>query len=458
MQADYVPDSGTIFYNKPDKKDADWHWARESQSWSTDNLHQGKNTVYYAGTDASANYTTGSRDFYYDTLKPICSYKMDSKSGVLQISADDDNSAGGGEYSGLDYFRYRISSDGGNTWSGWSSNYTEAQKYTLKDPGNYLLETYAVDKAGNSTDSVFTGIIKIAPPLADAISNTYRTDIDVISSLTLKNTSNSDILPTDNYTVKFDMPGITTQTKAFIVPGQKSTTVWFKWHTPPTSGKLTGTFTINSGGIETKCNAAFDILKLTENTPPDPKGTDIMPGTFSLVPPSGSAVSSLSWTDWSFENNAFKENKHTASLVTNLSATPDSNCPTAFRMADGYLSMKSGYGINEKLTSTVYTDCAEAVTPCQNVIGMYPEFKYNNFYRLFEKLSTGTFQLKPNKFSMYKSRTHFTPVWWKDGTDYLPQTYSLDAWTPAGMLTSYSTDTLHISGSVYDDWHVWPKN
>ena len=97
------------------------------------------------------------------------------------------------------------------------------------------------------------------------------------------------------------------------------------------------------------------------------------------------------------------------------------------------------------------TNCAEAVKPCQDVIGMYPEFQYNNFYPLFEKLSTGTFQLKSNKFSMYNSRTHFTPVWWKDNVDYLPQTYSLDAWTPAGMLTSYSTETLHISGSVYDD-------
>lgn len=86
---------------------------------------------------------------------------MDFKSGVLQISTDDDKSLGNGTYSSLDYFRYRIYSNDGNTWSAWTANFTETQKYTLKDSGNYLLETYAVDKSGNSTDSVFTGIVKI---------------------------------------------------------------------------------------------------------------------------------------------------------------------------------------------------------------------------------------------------------------------------------------------------------
>jgi hypothetical protein len=70
MYADTIPNGGRCYYNYNDVVDADWHWARANQGWSTAGLNQGYNAVYFAGTDASANYTTSSFQFYYDTVAP----------------------------------------------------------------------------------------------------------------------------------------------------------------------------------------------------------------------------------------------------------------------------------------------------------------------------------------------------------------------------------------------------
>lgn len=181
-----------------------------------------------------------------------------------------------------------------------------------------------------------------------------------------------------------------------------------------------------------------------------------MSSGFSVVSPGGASTPSRTWTVWTYENNAFKKNIYSASLSSTLTAAPDSYCPTAFLSSDGKYTMKSGYGISETVKTTVTTNSPSDVTPCQNVLGMYPEYQYNSYWRLFESFAAGKFQLAQNKYSMYNSRTHFTPVWRENGADYIPEVYCFDAWTPAGMLTCYATYTLHINGSCFDDWYVYP--
>jgi hypothetical protein len=53
-----------------DFTNADYTWNLTKQPWSTTGLKQGKNTVYYAGMDASGNYLTGSRALLWDTAAP----------------------------------------------------------------------------------------------------------------------------------------------------------------------------------------------------------------------------------------------------------------------------------------------------------------------------------------------------------------------------------------------------
>ena len=58
-------------------------------------------------------------------------------------------------------------------------------------------------------------------------------------------------------------------------------------------------------------------------------------------------------------------------------------------------------------------------------------------------------------YSTYNRRTHFTPIWYPDGS-YTVNTWVIDCWTPAGMLLVNLTDSLNIRGNLWDDWHIAP--
>ena len=64
-----------------------------------------------------------------------------------------------------------------------------------------------------------------------------------------------------------------------------------------------------------------------------------------------------------------------------------------------------------------------------------------------------SFAFKPNGYSTYGRNVHFTPVWYPDGGAYTVYTYIIDAWTPSGMLSVNASDSVHIQGSVFDDWN-----
>jgi hypothetical protein len=122
--------------------------------------------------------------------------------------------------------------------------------------------------------------------------------------------------------------------------------------------------------------------------------------------------------------------------------------------------MKSGYGINQTVTANVSTNLSSAVTPAQNAVSYFPEFRYERFWRLLERTASGygaRFEFKRNSYSTYENRTHFTPIWYPDGT-YTVNTWLIDAWTPAGMLSVNLQGSLTIRGSLWDDWHVAPLN
>lgn len=67
------------------------------------------------------------------------------------------------------------------------------------------------------------------------------------------------------------------------------------------------------------------------------------------------------------------------------------------------------------------------------------------------------YQFKSNEYSTYGRRTHFSPIWMPDGS-YSVYTYVMDSWTPDGMLSANLTDSVQISGNLWSDWHIAPKN
>ena len=135
-------------------------------------------------------------------------------------------------------------------------------------------------------------------------------------------------------------------------------------------------------------------------------------------------------------------------MSASMSIKPDDKNPTATGK-----TMKSGSGINEKVTASIYGN--GEYTSLQNAVAYFPEFYYKTYWRLLEKTSTGVLEFKKNKYSTYNNRTHFSPVWFPDG-NYKVYTWAIDCWTPAGMLSVNLTDSVTIKGNVFDDWHVAP--
>ncbi len=137
-----------------------------------------------------------------------------------------------------------------------------------------------------------------------------------------------------------------------------------------------------------------------------------------------------------------------------MKITPDSLSPSA--TAD---TLKSGYGVQEKVEARVTTDQSSAVTAAQNAVTYFPEFKYETYWRLLDRSVSGSrsdFKFKNNPYSTYNRPTHFTPIWYPDGS-YTPYTWLLDCWTPTGMLSVNLTDTVTIRGSLWEEWHIAPS-
>ena len=162
-------------------------------------------------------------------------------------------------------------------------------------------------------------------------------------------------------------------------------------------------------------------------------------------------LTQLYWCDhgwWEFDLD-----RYSASLSATMRITPDNKNPTA-----GSRSMKSGYGVNQLVTTDVSSTQSSATTPAQNAVSYFSEFNYEMFWRLLEQMGGGyntRFEFQKNEYSTYRGRTHFTPIWYPNGS-YTVNTWLIDCWTPAGMLSMNLSDSLTIRGSLWDDWHIAP--
>lgn len=119
------------------------------------------------------------------------------------------------------------------------------------------------------------------------------------------------------------------------------------------------------------------------------------------------------------------------------------------------------YGINMTATADMRSGApASHITQVQTCVAYFPEFHYTDYWRLLEPTTPGysaQFEFQRNEYSTYNRRTHFTPVWFPDGS-YTVYAQIIDAWTPAGMLQMHLNDTLTIHDNLFSDWHVRPLN
>lgn len=323
------------------------------------------------------------------------------------------------------------------------------------------------------------GVVRFneAPPEMPDVSTydyEYRTNTEVITAVDVSG-GQSD--PDDSVSVSFNVGGRSYTVNNVYYPNGDSQLAWIRWTTPDTPQTMTITVRVHGGGSVSKGTINVKIVDLDENPPPDPNADDRNDRFTRPSVPSNAQVTSANWGVWrpwwqehwvwhSGDDDddgywcdhgwwEFDLDRYSASLSGSMSITPDEKAPTASGK-----TMKSGYGFNEKVTTRVSTNQSSAVTAAQNAVTYFPEFQYQGFWRLLDRMGGSynmTHEFKKNRYSTYNRRTHFSPIWYPDGS-YTPYTWLIDCWTPAGMLSMNLTDSLTIDGNLWSDWHIAPQN
>ncbi|NLO86909.1 MAG: hypothetical protein GX096_15995 [Clostridiales bacterium] len=310
-------------------------------------------------------------------------------------------------------------------------------------------------------------------PQIDAYDYEYRVNTDVITAVRVSGGQSDPDRPTR---VSFNIGGQTYSAGNVYYPEGDSQLAWVKWKTPATEQNMTIQVTVSGPGSTAKTTLNVKIIDLDKNPPPNPVADDRNGGFQSVSMPSRAVKNTASWSIWrpwwqaywvwhsdyDDEGNdngywcdhgwyEFDLDNYSASLTSSMSIKCDSNNPTASGR-----TMKSGYGINQTVTGSISSNQSSAVTQPQNAVSYFPEFGYETYWRLLERMGSGRFEFQKNNYSTYKNRTHFSPIWMPDGT-YTINTWLIDGWTPDGMLSANLTDSLTIRGDLWQDWHVGPK-
>ena len=347
----------------------------------------------------------------------------------------------------------------------------------------------------NIKSSLGLGIVRFTetpePPEVEAYDYEYRINTEVITSVTISG-GQSD--PDNPVSATFHVNGRTHHVSNIYYPENDSQLAWIRWTTPDTPQTMTINVSVSGGGNPSNATINVNIVDLDKNPPPNPIADDRNDSYQKPSVPSQEEVTSTNWSVWSpwwqenwvwvsdwewrsrgcssscsdkcsgghgrwVDNGEWEDHgwwmydldSYRASLSASMSIKTDSKNPTA----NGN-TMKSGYGINQTVTASLSTNQSSAVTGIQNAVTYFPEFRYENYWRLLECIGGSynpTFEFKNNQYSTYNRRTHFTPIWQPDGS-YTPYTYVLDSWTPSGMLSMNLTDSVNIQGNLWMDWHV----
>ena len=210
------------------------------------------------------------------------------------------------------------------------------------------------------------------------------------------------------------------------------------------------------------------VSDLEEQTPPDPTFFDRDNGfTLQETPDYGSNLSTT-WGEWKarwIRTGPYGRgywlwyyvNYEATLYIHDFKLTPDAHCPTAYRLANGKTTMKSGYAVGVSVEPLVQRGDRVAdydVTGIQNGVATFPEFGYEEYDRLLEKVDPRHWSFKKNPFSYYGSRIHFTPLWYPDNVDYPVAVCVFDAWTPGGQLYATLSGSVDIFDACLNDWYI----
>lgn len=276
----------------------------------------------------------------------------------------------------------------------------------------------------------------------------YRVNTQVITSVIVRGGQSDPDYPAS---VRFNIKGKNYTVNNVYYPEGGEQLAWIRWTTPDTPQDITIQVSGGGGGHPNKGTIHVKVVDLDKNPPPNPVADDRNDSYMKPTSlPSNGQMKEASWSIWrpwwheywvyhdgGEDEDGYWEDEgwwefdldwYQASLSGGMDIYPDEKNPTASND-----TIKSGYGINQTVTADVSTNQSSAVTGAQNAVTYFPEFNYQTYWRLLERISGdyhSQFVFKENEYSTFNRRTHFTPIWMPDGT-YTAYTWLLDCWTRA---------------------------
>lgn len=265
------------------------------------------------------------------------------------------------------------------------------------------------------------------------------------------------------------MIGDTVLTDTICVPGNGSNLAVFRFTVPDIAGEYTVTFTadpdnvigeVNENNNELSEDIAVAELPVSVANDPDDVGMEQHYKTYGLsdVPAVSNSISHT-WQEVRLENGRYVTKTYWAKLTTLFDISPDGR----IAQSDNFDTMESGFGISVSCATTLTTnyDHPEKLIGVQMVWVRYPESAYGQISEWQNvndsmEAKTGqtgetliTWQYEVNPYSVTESRLHYTPLWFPDGS-YNALAQSFYAWSPAGQLFGFETDSVTIFGDMYD--------
>ena len=310
------------------------------------------------------------------------------------------------------------------------------------------------------------------------MSDQYAAGETVITSFTVRNDSDHDIIPDSQNNAVFTayfyngLQKVVISTQRWnnvVIPSGGANLIYFKWNVPEglAGNTVYRECTVNADGNLNEENrenntvtSSSVIVALPESQAPNTQFESEKPNSYrNNVAPSES-TEQATWNRWEYINGEFVLKKYGVQLSdTKPVVTPGEECLTAEKI-NGIWTIGAGYGFALEYSPTVSSVSgynlpdSEAYTAVQNVAARFPEFNYLDTNGNFRTLVyvNGKYMLAENADAAGNERIHFIPVWFEDG-EYVVSVTATRVWTPAGMITAVRNVSFTVDGTIYDNWY-----
>lgn len=331
------------------------------------------------------------------------------------------------------------------------------------DANNVIAETNESNNSRSTTIAV--NALRPDIEIIDSSITDWYAGKDVVVSATVRNLTAQ---PVPSVAIRLTV-GSASYTESIPIAGNGSNLAVFRFTVPSTIGSYTVRITADPDGVLTEIDESNNIL--TRNiqvitvpasivADPDNQAMEQRYRAYGLTNiPAVSPSNYHTWQEVRLEGGSYVIKNFYARLTTTFQIVPDSR----IAYPDKPRQMESGFGLSVQCSTILTTnyDRPDKLVGTQMVWIRYPESAYGQLagwqdVRDDLQVKTGaagntaiTWQLAVNPYSVIGSRLHYTPLWFPDG-GYTAWAQAFYSWSPVGQMYDYKTDTLTISGDMYD--------